>query len=151
YGAFRAMREIDPDAALVKGTWARRSFVVHTVAVPGPGLVHLLREGRAEFVLFGETPKLTAPFSLTAGPNITVTARAGDTVATVSRFSAKSDAPTHLQCPLNVADVLTKLGDLGATYPDAADFLMKASDRKVLSCRLAIDALPKAVPIQRLA
>lgn len=151
YGAFRAMREIDPDADLVKGTWARRAFVIHSVPVPGAGLVHLLREGRAEVVLFGETPKLVAPFSLTAGPDITVTARAGDAVATVSRFSASADAPTHLQCPLNVADVLKKLGDLGATYPDAADFLMKAGDRKALSCRLAIDALPKAVPIQRLA
>jgi hypothetical protein len=151
YGAFRAMREIDPDAPLVKGAWARRSYIIHNVPVPGPGMVHLLREGRAEFVLFGETPKLTAPFSLTAGPNITVTARAGDTVATVSRFSAKSDAPTHLQCPLTVADVLQKLADLGATYPDAADFLTKAHDGKALDCRLVFDALPKAVPIQRLA
>jgi hypothetical protein len=151
YGAFRAMREIDPDADLVKGVWARRSYVIHNVAVPGPGMVHLLREGRAEFVLFGEAPKLTAPFSLTAGPEITVTAREGDTVATVSRFSAQSENPTHLQCPLTVADVLQKLADLGATYPDAADFLMKAHDRKVLSCKLVLDALPKAVPITRLA
>ncbi|HVK11452.1 MAG TPA: flagellar basal body P-ring protein FlgI [Gemmataceae bacterium] len=151
YGAFRAMREVDPDADLVKGVWARRSYVIHTVPVPGPGMVHLLREGRAEFVLFGETPKLTAPFSLTAGPEITVTAREGDTVATVSRFSARSETPTHLQCPLTVADILQKLADLGATYPDAAEFLRKAHDRKALDCRLVLDALPKAVPIQRLA
>ncbi len=151
YGAFRALREIDSATSLVRGTWAKRAYSIHTVATNGSGLVHLLREGRAEIVLFGETPKLVAPFSLTAGPDMTITARAGDTVATVSRFSAKSDAPTHAQCSLDVGDVLLKMAELGGTYPDAAEFLQKASDRKALNCKLAIDALPRAVPIKRLA
>jgi hypothetical protein len=152
YGAFRALREISPGEPIVRGEWARRAFVMHEVAVPGPSLVHLLNSGRAEIVLFGESPKLQAPFSFTAGANIMVTARTGDTVATVSRFSAKSGgAPTHVQCSLSVAEVLRKMADDGGTYTDAAEMLKKADERKALSCPLAFDALPRAVPIKRLA
>ena len=152
YGAFRALREIDPTGDAVGGTWAQRAFVIHEVPTPGPSLVHLLSEGRSEVVLFGESPKLVPPFSLTAGPNITVTARPGDTVATVSRFSARDGGePRHVQCPLAVADTLRALADAGGAYSDAADMLQKAHDRKALSCRLAFDKLPQAVPIKKLA
>jgi hypothetical protein len=151
YGAFRALREIDATSDLVRGESAGRSYMIHEVVVPGPSLVHLLTEGRSEVVLFGEAPKLVPPFSLTAGPNITVTARPGDEVATVSRFSARSGQPTHVQCSLDVADVLRKMAELGATYADAADLLQKADERKALSCPVAVDATPKAVPVKRLA
>jgi hypothetical protein len=152
YGAFRALREADPNTDAVRGTWAGRAYVIHEVRTGGSSLVHLLTEGRSEFVLFGEAPKLLPPFSLTAGPNITVTARAGDTVATVSRFSPKSGAdPIPVQCSLAVADILRTMADLGGTYPDAADLLDKARESKALSCRLVKDALPQAVPIKRLA
>lgn len=152
YGAFRALREIDPNGDLIKGEWAKRSFVIHNVATPGSSLVHLLSEGRAEVVLFGESVTLLPPFSLTAGPNITVTARAGDKVATISRFSAKEGAtPLHAQASLNVTEILKKLAEFGGTYNDAAEMLNKAHDRKSLSCPLVMDALPKAVPVKRLA
>jgi hypothetical protein len=152
YGAFRALREIDPNGDAVRGTWAQRAFVIHEVATAGPALVHLLSEGRSEVVLFGEAAKLLPPFSLTAGPHITVTARAGDSVATVSRFSPKSGGPpTHVQCPLAVADILRTLADLGGTYTDAADVLQKAEDRKALGAKLAFDKLPQAVPVKKLA
>jgi Flagellar P-ring protein/HEAT repeats len=152
YGAFRALREVDPTGPIVRGEWARRAFVMHEVDTPGPSLVHLLSEGRAEIVLFGESPKLIPPFSLTAGPNITVTARAGDTVATLSRFSVKDGTnPSHAQCTLVVADVLRTMAELGATYTDAADMLQKADDRRALTCPLAFDALPTGVPVTRLA
>ena len=73
-------------------------------------------------------------------------------MATVSRFSPKSGGqPTHVQCPLAVADVLRTMAELGGTYTDAADMLQKAHDRKALSCKLATDALPQAVPIKQLA
>jgi hypothetical protein len=152
YGAFRALREVDPTGDLVRGAWARRAFVIHEVRTAGPSLVHLLTEGRSEIVLFGEPPSLVPPFSLTAGPNITVTARAGDAVATVARFLPKSGGqPAYVQCSLNAADVLRTMAELGGTYTDAADMLRKANDRKALNCKLATDALPQAVPIKRLA
>jgi hypothetical protein len=152
YGAFRALREIDPNGDLVRGEWAKRAYRIHEVRVPGPSMVHLLSEGNAEVVVFGEGVKLLPPFSLTAGPNITVTARAGDTVATVSRFSVKEGLnPLHAQCSMNVVEILRKVADFGGTYADAAEMLRKAHDRKGLSGKLAMDALPRAVPVKRLA
>lgn len=152
YGAFRALREIDPSGTAIRGGWARRAYVIHEAGASGPSLVHLLSEGRAEVVLFGEPPALVPPFSLTAGPHLTVTARNDDTVATVSMFSPHSGGqPTHVQCPLTVADVLRAMADLGATYTDAAEMLEKAHDRKALNGRLVKDALPQAVPIKKLA
>lgn len=151
YGAFRALREVDPNGEYARGEWCRRAFVLHEIGVQGPSLVHMLRSGRSEIVLFGEAPKLLPPFSLTAGPNITVTARAGDTVATVSSFSARSaGSPTHVQSSLAIADILRQMAELGATYADAADMIQKAHDRKALSCPLVLDALPRAVPINEL-
>jgi len=152
YGAFRALREVDPDGVAIHGEWARRAYVIHEVGTPGSSLVHVLTEGRSEVVLFGEAPTLVPPFSLTAGPNITVTARAGDTVATVSRFLPKPGGqPAFVQCTLTVADVLRTMAELGGTYTDAADMLRKAHDRRTLSGKLVTDALPQAVPIKRLA
>jgi flagellar basal body P-ring protein FlgI len=188
YGAFRALREINPNGDLIRGEWAERSFMIHRVPTAGKPLVHLLRQGRAEVVLFSgkgvkpassalksidaardlsestpakspenedivaDEPKLVPPFALTAGSNLTVTARKGDTVATVSRFSARSSGEaTHAQCPLRVTDVLKQMAELGASYSDVAEMLRKADERKALSCELAFDALPKAVPIKRLA
>jgi hypothetical protein len=152
YGAFRALREVDPTGEGVRGTWCKRAFALHECGTGGPQLVHLLSEGRAEVVVFGDAPKLLPPFSLTAGPTITVTARAGDKVATVSKFSPTTGGePEHVQCSLAVADVLKTLADVGGLYADAADMLQKASDRKALSCRVVKDRLPQAVPIKKLA
>lgn len=152
YGAFRAMREIDPDAPAIKGQWMNRSFIVHTDVGAGTPMIHMLREGRAEFVLFGETPKLLPPFSFTAGPNITVTAKPGDTVATISFFPSKGTAEAeHAQCGLTVAEVLKKMSQLGASYSDAAEMLHKAQERKAITAKIVVDALPKAVPVKRLS
>ena len=152
YGAFRAMREIDPDAAQIKGQWQSRSFVLHADVGVGQPMVHMLREGRSEFVLFGETPKLLPPFSFTAGPNFTVTAKPGDEVATISYFSGKGELEAqHGQSGLKVADILKKMAQMGASYGDAAEMLFKAQDRKAINCKVVVDALPKAVPMKRLA
>jgi hypothetical protein len=151
YGAFRAYREIDPTSEFVRGQRCKHAFMLHEVVVPGPSMIHLLREGRSEVVLFGEAPKLVPPFSLMSG-NITVTARKDDAVATISAFSAKSGgAPNHVQCSLNVAEVLRQVATFGATYADAAEILQKADDRQALSCPLVFDALPKAVAVKKLA
>ena len=109
YGAFRALSEIEPASETVHGEWCRRSYLLHEVAVPGPSLIHMLRAGRAEIVVFGQSPKLVPPFSLTAGPNITVTARPGDKMATISSFSvAAAGSPNFVQCTLKVTDVLRR-------------------------------------------
>lgn len=152
YGAFRALREIDPKNDLIRGVWAGRSFALHEITNNGPSMVHILSQGRAEVTVFGATPKLTAPFSIMVGTDMTITARPGDTLATISRFSAKiGPEGQHSQCDLKVTDIMRTMVDMGATYAEVADMLTKAHERKALSCKLVRDALPKAVPMTKLA
>jgi hypothetical protein len=43
------------------------------------------------------------------------------------------------------------MGEMGALYEDVAQLLMMARDTKSLNCELAVDAVPKEVPVQKLA
>jgi hypothetical protein len=151
YGAFRALRQLDPNADAARGyPMNKKSFWLHVVAPHSKPLVHLLTSNRAEVVIFGETPKLVAPFSLRAGPDIVLTAKAGQHVCTVSRFSARHE-PRIEQSSLAVVDVIKTMAEMGALYSDVAEMLLQARDIKSLNCELAVDALPKMVDIEKLA
>jgi len=150
YGAFRALREVDPRNDACLGVLLSKSYWLHVVAPGSPSLIHMLGNQRAEIVLFGKTPRLVAPFSLRVGPEIVITARPGDNRCTISRYSTHQPERQE-QCTFAVGDVITKLAEIGALYEDVAQLLKEARDTKCLSCDLAIDALPKEVPIQKLA
>ena len=127
-----------------------QTFWLHVVAPKSTPLVHLLSFDRAEIVLFGDTPSLVAPFALRAGPDIVVTAKPGQNVCTISRFSTHRPDRVE-QCSLAVADIVKTMADMGALYQDAAEMLLEARDTKSLNCELAVDAIPKGVAIQELA
>jgi flagellar basal body P-ring protein FlgI len=148
YGAFKALREREPRE--YAGIQLNKSFWLHCAAPESQSLVHVLNSGRAEIVVFGKTPRLVAPFSLRAGPDLVVTARAGDSAVTISRFSTRKSQRQE-QCSFAVADVIKALADLGAQYADVVELLTLARDLKAIDCELAMDALPKGVEIKRLA
>lgn len=150
YGAFKAMREREPRTYSSKDQMMNKSFWLHKVAPEASPLVHLLNNGRAEITVFGKTPKLVAPFSLRAGPDLVVTARPGDASVTISRFSTNKPQRQE-QCSFAVVDVVKGLADLGAHYEDVVELLTQARDVKALGCELRIDALPKGAEIKRLA
>jgi hypothetical protein len=150
YAAFRALREVEPHNNNCVGMPLKKSYWLHVVAPGSPSLVHILSNQRAEIVLFGKTPRFVAPFSLRVGPEIVITARPGDNCCTISRFSTHHPERQE-QCTFAVGDVITKLADVGALYEDVAQLLKEARDTKCLNCDLAIDALPKEVPLQKLA
>jgi hypothetical protein len=150
YGAFRAlltMDERDPD---IRGELLNEAFWVHRLAPQSPPLVHLALSRRAEVTLFGEEPALVPPFTLVAG-EFTVTAAADDDKCTIGRFALQSDTVQRRQCPLQLTEVLRAMADLGANYADAAAFLAQADRDQCLSCRVKVDALPQAPPVEQLA
>jgi flagellar basal body P-ring protein FlgI len=150
YGAFRALRHLDARDPTLQGEHLNNSFYLHRVAPDSPGMVHISTTSRAEVVIFGEAPVLIPPFSLQAGQEYAVTARANDDRCIVSRFSVEG-GPRREYSSLQVEDVIHTLASLGATYPDIVEFLVQAERSKCLSCRLAIDALPEAVSVRELA
>jgi len=150
YGAFRALRELDPRGDTSRGLLMNKSFWLHPLAPKSTPLVHLLTGNRAEVVVFGQKAQLVGPFSLRAGPDLILTAKAGDTKCTISRFAVNKSERIE-QCSLSIVEIVRTMAEMGALYEDVAQMLMQARDTKALTCDLAIDALPKHVPVQKLA
>jgi hypothetical protein len=151
YGAFRALREIDPSDPRLQGVLMNESYWLHQLAPGSPSMVHVATTHRAEVVLFGDEPFLKSPLKIMAGAEFTVTAEADDTRCTVSRFSLKQATPDRHQCTLRLRDVLEKVAEMGGTYADAVDLLKQAHEGGVLSCPLWVDAVPQAPSVEELA
>ena len=124
YGAFRAMRALRPSDDSVRGELLNEAFWVHHAAPASPSLVHVSSTRRAEIVLFGEEIYLEPPFSFRAGPEFTITAGNDDTRCTLSCFSLQ-DGIHRKQCSLKLDEVLHKLAEMGAAYPDVVDMLRR--------------------------
>jgi hypothetical protein len=149
YGAFRALHALDTSDPALGGESVHETFHLHQVAPSSAGMIHLVSGRRAEVVLFGQTPTFQPPFSFLAGGDYTITAGAGDTKVTLSRFS-KGGAPERRQCGLAIAEVVRNLAELGANYPDVVEVLQQAHEISCLSCPLVVDAYPKTTSIDEL-
>src|SRR5262249_35065550 len=134
-----------------QGDYINESFYLHRVAPRTSGLIHISTNRRAEIVLFGEEPMLVPPFGHQAGGEFLVTAAGDDKHFIVARFPAERKEPLKETCSLRVDDVIRKLGQMGATYPDIVEFLLRSSKYRNLSCKLAVDALPQAPRIYEVA
>jgi hypothetical protein len=149
YGAFRALRSLDENDPLVQGEFLNDAFWLHRVAPDAPPLVHVSTARRAEIVLFGQEAALHAPFSVLAGEFV-VRATPDDDACLVTRFPP-GGGERRKRCPLTVEGVLRTMAGMGATYPEALEFLQQARRCDCLSCELRNDALPQAVTVQDLA
>ena len=133
----------------MKGELLNDSFWLHRVAPDTAPLVHVSTTRRAEIVLFGQEPRLKAPFSFLAG-EFAITATGDEDRCTVSRFPHRGGVKRK-QCSLRLEDVLRNMADLGATYPEVIELLHQADRCNCLSCPVQRDALPKAVSVKDLA
>ncbi|MHB1427007.1 MAG: flagellar basal body P-ring protein FlgI [Gemmataceae bacterium] len=148
YGAFRALRTLDPRHKLVQGELLNDSFWLHRVAANAAPLVHISSTRRAEIVVFGDEPILKPDFGLQAGEFV-VTASPDDNRCIISRMPLHG-RPVRRPCALEVTQVLRTLADMGCMYPEAVALLQQANAGGVLSCRLRCDALPQATPVEEL-
>jgi flagellar basal body P-ring protein FlgI len=151
YGAFRALRELDPRASATHGRFLNKSFWLHELPGKSTPLVHLLSATRAEVALFGDQPSLVAPFSLRAGPDFILTCGPGEKTCAISRFSLNKKEPHVELRSLAIGEIIKTMAEMGALYDDVATMLLQARDTKCLNCALALDAVPKAAPIKTLA
>ncbi len=140
YGAFRALRAMDPNDPVIRGEVLEGRFQLHLIRGEGTPLIHIARTSRPEIVLFGSRQPLRQPLILDAGRYIRINAQE-DGPVTVSSF-----APGHEDQRLEVApyveDVLRAVVQVGGTYPDVVQALWQAKSSRSLDCRLAIDAIP---------
>jgi hypothetical protein len=149
YGAFRALRELDSRNKLVQGELLNESFWLHRIAPRSEPLVHISSTRRAEIVIFGEEPILKPDFGLQAGEFV-VTAAKNDDHCYISRVPLHGRT-VRRNCSLDLVSVLHALADMGCMYPEAVALLQQSAIGGVLSCRLQCDALPQAIPVEKLA
>jgi flagellar basal body P-ring protein FlgI len=143
YGAFHALHSLDKNDSFLAKERIGEQFNLYVLRTKGEPMVHLTKHRVPEVVLFGADQRLQPPFALSAGRHILVSAAAGSEVVTVSRFEAgKPDRKKSVS--LRLADVLRAIGELGASYPDAAQLLTQAERTSNLQGRLKFDALPQA-------
>lgn len=149
YGAFRALRAFDDRDPFVQGEKLGPTFSIYRVAPESAAQVHASTGKKAEIVLYGQSPRLTAPCSLLAGPEFVVTAREGESRCVVSRFSPRTGKQSK-ECELDVAEVLKAVVELGGTYVDVLELLRAADGVRAMNCAVKFDALPKAPTVQDL-
>jgi hypothetical protein len=145
YGAFRALRTLNPRDPLVQGEQLNESFWLHRVAPNTPPLVHISSTRRAEIVLFGGEPTLKPDFGFQAGEFI-VTASKDDDQCTISRVPLHGPT-TRKTCPLELVKLMHTLSEMGCMYPEIVALLQQADGSGALSCRLRCDALPQATTV----
>lgn len=150
YGAFRALWTLDADDEAVRGDLLNDSFWLHRVAANTPPLVHISSTRKAEIVLFGEEAFLKPPFSFLAG-EFTLTSAAEDTRCTVTRVPLHGGPTRRKQCSLKLDEVLRAFAELGGMYPEAVELLQQSRDCQCLSCRVRVDAMPRATSVYDLA
>jgi hypothetical protein len=148
YGAFRALRALNPRDPLVRGELLNDSFWLHRIGPHTPPLVHISSTRRAEIVVYGQEPTLRPDFGLQAG-DFVMTASKDDDHCTISRVPMHGP-PTRRRSSLEVVAILRTLAEMGCLYPEAVALLQQASTGGILSCRLACDALPQAVMAEEL-
>jgi hypothetical protein len=143
YGAFRALTTLDANDPFVHGRKINDQFSLHVLATGGPPLVHLTNCKKTEVVVFGADQELRTPLFARAGTCILVSAPAGSAKVRVSRFAVGQEDQRKV-VSTRVEDVILAISELGATFPDVAQFLTEANAQRNLAGRLEIDALPRA-------
>ncbi|MDE2508830.1 MAG: flagellar basal body P-ring protein FlgI [Planctomycetota bacterium] len=180
YGAFDALRTLDPSdpflgrvrvleepadphadestALSLRSVMRQRAartedpFLLYLVDSEGPPLVHVASSRRAEIVVFGRGTKLLTPIVLGTGPILLNAANHDDTIQ-MSRIvpSAYENVDEKTHSSLEVGDMIRRVANLGAKYPEIVDLLLSASKQHNLAGPLVFDALPPSSPKYLLA
>jgi flagellar basal body P-ring protein FlgI len=118
-------------------------FFLYVVDCEGPPLVHVSRTRRSEIVIFGRQQKLLPPVVLGTGP-VLLNASESDDKIEVSKIvpSRFGDRDVKLTSTLELGEVIRRMANVGASYPDIVAVLENAERQKNLPGDLVVDAVP---------
>jgi len=154
YGAFIALRLVDPKHEAVRNRTVNGSFQVFHVAPETEGLVHVNTDGRSEVVIFGTHSPLRTPFSFPLGNSLTVAAKEGEPTVTVSRVGTDKDgepATKSATCLTDMAAVIKLLGESGATFGEVHEFVRRAQKAEVVTTAVLFNNAPRSLGVAQLA
>jgi hypothetical protein len=141
YGAFRALRVIDPLDPVIAGESVGDQMYLHQVATKGSPFIHITSRERAEVVLFGSDLQLETPLHLRIGNKIMLSASEGADKLQMRRFDTGREVYQQT-CEPTIRDTIRKATAMGATYPDIVGMLVQADRQHNLPGRLEMDTLP---------
>lgn len=141
YGAFRALTILDAYDPFIAGMDLEGRFKLHVLSTHGAPLIHLTQQQRSEIVLFGADQAFETPLIVSAGDKIRVQGQSGSDQIVISRYEfGKPDQ--RFEVSPRIADVIQKVVELGASYPDVVQMLVQAEHQHNLPGHIAIDQMP---------
>lgn len=143
YGAFRALKELDPNDPWLHPAVFGSRFLLHVIDAPGEPMVHVTRRRSPEVIIFGPDQELRLPAVLNAGRHIRVIGDTGEHEVDVILYKLNEE-PERQRVSNRVADVVRACGDLGATYPDIVQLLIEAEQQHNFVGQFGIDRMPQA-------
>ena len=143
YGAFRALKELDPHDPSLNPIEFENRFVVYAIDSTGEPMVHVTRRRAPEIVLFGTDQSLRLPAVLNAGRNIRIMGETGQHEVEVIYYQLNAEPKRH-RIPNRMIDILRTCGKLGATYPDIVQMMIEAEQQHNFVGQFGIDRLPQA-------
>lgn len=139
-----------PDAMAIALAASRRPraedpFALYLVDSEGPPAVHVSRSRRSEIVVFGRGQKLLPPIVLGDGA-ILLNASEFDESLDISKIvpSQFGDDDLRVRSSLEIGDVVRRVANLGATYPEIVAILETANKQKNLPGPLFVDSVPSS-------
>ena len=143
YGAFRALKELDPHDPSLNPIEYENRFIVYAIDSTGEQMVHVTRRRAPEIVLFGTEQSLRLPAVLNAGRNIRIMGETGQHEVEVIYYQLNAE-PKRQKVPNRLIDILRTCGNLGATYPDIVQMMIEAEQQHNFVGQFGIDRLPQA-------
>lgn len=143
YGAFRALKELDPNDPWLRPVEFGSRFRLHVIDVTGEPMVHVTRRRSPEVVVFGAEQRLRLPAVLNAGQNFKVIGATGEHEVEVIMYKLNEE-PKRQRVSDRLIDVIRACGDLGATYPDIVQLLIEAEQQHNFVGQFGIDRMPQA-------
>ena len=120
-------------------------FALYLVDSEGPPVVHISRTRRSEVVVFGRTQKLQTPVVLGSGAILLNAADKDDEIEISKIVPSKfGDSDVKLRTSLDLGEVIRRVANLGASYPEIVAILEAANRQKNLPGTLVVDAVPKS-------
>ncbi len=127
-----------------------KTFWLHKPAPGSERLVYVVGRGRGEIALFGDDIRVQAPMRLLAGSNFSVVVDEGEETCLISRVASASSVRRE-HSSLALEDVLKTMTQMGASYPELVDLVIKLRDRAGLNAPVATEQnLPKLVSLEQL-
>jgi hypothetical protein len=143
YGAFRALKELDPNDPSLNPVKFENRFTMYVIDSAGEPMVHVTRRRAPEIVLFGVSQPLKMPLVLNAGRNIRIMGEAGGHEVEVIHYQLDAE-PQRQKVSNRLIDIVRACGSLGATYPDIVQMMIEAEQQQNFVGQFGIDRLPQA-------